>query len=110
MKNNLISKWEPTISQTHARIFTKLITRVMNTKLTLTLHPKVIARARLYAKVNGQSLSSIVENYLKTLTAHPKIQSSPTPLTKSLVGVIKSTSDHDWKAEWTEGFTKKHGI
>jgi hypothetical protein len=46
---------------------------------------------------------------LKTLTAHPKIQSSPTPLTKSLVGVIKSTSDHDWKAEWTEGFAKNTG-
>jgi hypothetical protein len=40
----------------------------MNTKLTLTLEKDVIEKAKEYAAKQGQSLSSLVENYFKHLT------------------------------------------
>ena len=40
----------------------------MNTKLTLTIEKEVIQIAKAYAKEKGQSLSELVENYLKLST------------------------------------------
>ena len=40
----------------------------MNTKLTLTIEKEIIEEAKVYAREKGQSLSDIVENYLKLLT------------------------------------------
>ena len=39
----------------------------MNSKLTLSINQVVIEEAKKYAKSNGKSLSSIVEEYLKSL-------------------------------------------
>ena len=39
----------------------------MNSKLTLSINQIVIEEAKKYAKSNGKSLSSIVEEYLKSL-------------------------------------------
>lgn len=44
-------------------------TRVMTTKLTLTIDDAVVSFAKKYAKNKGKSLSKIVENYLMTLTS-----------------------------------------
>ncbi|WKN42377.1 DUF6364 family protein [Tunicatimonas pelagia] len=41
----------------------------MNTKLTLTIEKEIIEIAKKYAKEKGQSLSEMVENYLKFVTA-----------------------------------------
>lgn len=46
----------------------------MNSKLTLSIDQMIIEDAKQYAKLNGKSLSRIVEEYLKALTN----QSSPT--------------------------------
>ena len=40
----------------------------MDTKLTLTLQKEVIEQAKKYAKDKWQSLSDLVENYLKLIT------------------------------------------
>lgn len=40
----------------------------MKTKLTLSIDPKVVQKARNYAKQNGDSVSQIVESYLVALT------------------------------------------
>ena len=40
----------------------------MNTKLTLTIDQTVIDKAKRYAKKRGNSLSGIIENYLKVIT------------------------------------------
>ena len=53
------------------RIFVIQNTRIMTTKLTLTIDDSVISVAKKYAKKSGKSLSVIVENYLKTLTYSP---------------------------------------
>lgn len=40
----------------------------MNSKLTLSIEEEVIKQAKKYAKKEGRSLSSIVEEYLKSIS------------------------------------------
>jgi uncharacterized protein (DUF3820 family) len=47
----------------------------MNTKLTLTIEKTIIEKAKKYAKVNGRSLSDMVENYLKAITKEDNVVS-----------------------------------
>ncbi|WP_254562564.1 DUF6364 family protein [Dyadobacter diqingensis] len=41
----------------------------MNTKLTLTIDDAIVDKAKQYARQEGRSLSDLVENYLKAVTA-----------------------------------------
>ncbi len=81
----------------------------MNTKLTLTIEKTVIDRAKKYARDKNNSLSDIVENYLKVIT---KKQDNPdieiTPLIKSLKGSFKAPQDFDYKKELSRGLSEKY--
>jgi len=81
----------------------------MNTKLTLTIEKAVIDRAKKYARQKDNSLSDIVENYLKVIT---KEQDNPdieiTPLIKSLKGSFKAPQDFDYKKELSKGLAEKY--
>jgi len=48
----------------------------MNSKLTLSINQIVIEEAKKYAKSSGKSLSSIVEEHLKSLTLKEEIKKS----------------------------------
>ncbi len=81
----------------------------MSTKLTLTLEKSVIEKAKRYAKSQGRSLSSLIENYLKTITideVHDEIEI--TPVVKSISGSFKLPDDFDYKAALTEALTDKY--
>lgn len=39
-------------------------------KLTLSINQETIDKAKVYAKQNGQSLSTIIENFLNEITEH----------------------------------------
>ena len=81
----------------------------MNTKLTLTIEQNIIVRAKKYAKMKGRSLSDIIENYLKVLTAEEnKTDIEITPLIKSLKGSFKVPDDFDYKKELSKGLSKKY--
>ncbi|MFC3415955.1 DUF6364 family protein [Algoriphagus hitonicola] len=88
----------------------------MNTKLTLTLEKDVIEKAKEYAARQGQSLSSIVENYFKLLTLdrnqEPKneeLKSLPESFLR-LRGVLKMEDGHfDYKEELTKALEEKYG-
>jgi len=72
----------------------------MKTKLTLVLEEEIIATAKQYAKESGRSLSEIVANYFKRLaspsTANTeKKTKSDTPITDSLVGILKAPKDFE---------------
>lgn len=77
----------------------------MDTKLTLTLDKVVIEYAKKYAATNQTSLSDLVENYFKALTAsEPEVaykikKPSKTPIVDSLVGSVKSVELEDLKTE-----------
>ncbi len=82
----------------------------MNQKLTLTVERKLIKRAKRYAKSEGRSLSSIVENYLKAITKEENEETDIeiSPLVKSLKGSFKLPKDLDYKKELQDALTEKY--
>ncbi len=69
----------------------------MTTKLTLTIQDNVITSAKKYANKKGESLSRIVENYLKTVSSSQQINDDLSPKVKNLMGVIKLSKDFNYK-------------
>ena len=84
----------------------------MNTKLTLTIEKEVIKIAKEYAKEKGQSLSEMVENYVKFVTVERvKIKEKQlSPKVRKLRGIIKTDNNFDYKQVLTEELSKKYGI
>ena len=64
-------------------------------KLTLSINQMVIDEAKEYAKASGKSLSSIVEEYLKSLTKTEKSKKKKTSmeLVRELKGSVKLPKD-----------------
>lgn len=78
------------------RIFIKN-TRVMNSKLTLTIEKSTIDKAKRYAKQSGRSLSGLIESYLEKLT---KMEAPPEEVPeefKGLFGLVDLSSEMDDK-------------
>jgi len=93
------------------RIFVE-INSIMNTKLTLTIEKEVIEIAKEYAKEKGQSLSEMVENYFKFLTAK-RIginEKQLSPKVRKLRGIIKTDDNFDYEQILTEELSKKYGV
>ncbi|KPQ18879.1 MAG: toxin-antitoxin system antidote component [Algoriphagus marincola HL-49] len=88
----------------------------MNTKLTLTLEKDVIEKAKEYAAQQGQSLSSLVENYFKLLVLEKKedsVKKERKPLPESflkLEGCLKHEGEFDYKEELTKALMEKYGL
>lgn len=84
----------------------------MNSKLTLTLEKDVIEVAKTYAKEEGISLSEMVENYFRLLTAD-KRQIKPrqlSPKVQKLRGIIHSEHPIDFKKVLEEELIKKYDL
>ncbi|MCO6490735.1 MAG: hypothetical protein J5I98_20125 [Phaeodactylibacter sp.] len=64
-------------------------------KLTLSINQMVIDEAKEYAKSSGKSLSSIVEEYLKSLTKieESKKKKTSMELVRELKGSVKLPED-----------------
>lgn len=82
----------------------------MNTKLTLTIEEEVIKKAKEYAGKKNRSLSSIIENYLKTLTKdeNPGAKQQASPVIKSLRGSFKMPDSADYKKDLQDTLAKKY--
>lgn len=80
----------------------------MNTKLTLSIGEKTIRKAKKYAKERNVSVSSLIENYLESLTEAEKGEKDITPLVKSLSGVISLPEKFDHRASYKEHLSKKY--
>ncbi len=67
----------------------------MNSKLTLSIDQFVIEEAKRYAKSSGKSLSSIVEEYLKSLAQAEKSNKKRATLkiVRELKGSVKLPKD-----------------
>jgi hypothetical protein len=89
------------------RIFVKN-TRIVTTKLTLTIDPEVIERAKRYAKQHGRSLSELVETYLFSITDTALDTREISPQLKSLIGVVDLPADFDEDKQLRAHFEKKH--
>ncbi|MBD3345290.1 MAG: hypothetical protein GF401_09535 [Chitinivibrionales bacterium] len=81
----------------------------MQAKLTLKLDQNTINSAKEYAQHTHQSLSSIVENFFKTLTKKQrKDPENPAPIVSSLSGAIKGPRNRDIKKEYLHYLEKKY--
>jgi hypothetical protein len=72
-------------------------------KLTLSVDPSVVARAKRYAKQNGMSLSRMVETYLASISAPPAAKKMP-PVLRSLRGILKRADPEDYKKHLAEKY------
>jgi hypothetical protein len=72
-------------------------------KLTLSVDPAVVSRAKRYAKQNGLSLSKMVEVYLASVSDPPPAQGLP-PILRSLRGILKKGDPEDYKKHLTEKY------
>lgn len=81
----------------------------MDTKLTLTINKSVIENAKKYARSKERSLSDLIENYLKSLTANEVSDNDKlSPTLKALKGSFKMPDDFDYKKDLTERLTDKY--
>ncbi len=81
----------------------------MNTKLTLTIQPDLIEKAKAYAREEGRSLSDLVETFFKALTSkdYPMPDELPQAV-RELKGSFKAPDDFDYKKILAEEIQKKH--
>jgi macrodomain Ter protein organizer (MatP/YcbG family) len=82
-------------------------TRVMTTKLTLTVDKEVIEQAKSYARQTGRSLSELIEQYLENITRENRSQ-EVSPGLQKLIGAVRLPPDFDEKKELQEYLRKKH--
>lgn len=81
----------------------------MITKLTLTIEDSIIEKAKKYAKSKENSLSNIIENYLKILVqqnSEPEFEISP--IIKSIKSSFHVDADFDYKKELTKRLSEKY--
>ena len=69
-------------------------------KLTLSVAPTVVSRAKRYAKQNGLSLSRMVEAYLASISLPQPPKKMP-PVLRSLRGILKGADPEDYKKHLT---------
>lgn len=84
-------------------------TRIMTTKLTLTVEKTIIERAKSYAKKTGRSLSELIESYLENITEE-NYNSDLSPKLKKLIGSVKLPEDFDEEKVLRSAVENKHLI
>jgi hypothetical protein len=87
----------------------------MNTKLTLKLDKNVIEKAKIYAAEHKQSLSFMVENYLKAVTSMQRKEANDeikiSDFVKSIgIDGVNLPDDFDYKKEIQEILCEKYGV
>ena len=80
----------------------------MNTKLTLSLDRDIIEQAKQFAQSQHQSLSKLIEGYLRQVTASKDLNMPVTPIVASLSGVLDARKVKDHKREYTDYLVDKY--
>ncbi len=83
------------------------------TKLTLSMEPEVVYRAKKYAKNRNISLSRLIQDYLDQLSEHkPEADSSINPDILELTGILKGKipDDIDLKEEKYQYLKQKYDL
>ena len=81
----------------------------MITKLTLTIDDSVIVKAKKYAKSKQNSLSGIIENYLKALVNESNEEEKGySPIVKSLKSSFHYEENFDYKKSISKVLSEKY--
>lgn len=78
---------------------------IMDTKLTLNIDKELVKRMKAYAKKNKVSLSHLVRNYFSSILSDGDNDLQPTPLVKSLTGILPKDLD---EKEYYDYLDKKY--
>jgi macrodomain Ter protein organizer (MatP/YcbG family) len=79
----------------------------MNKKLTISIDDTTIERAKNYAKSKGQSLSEIIENYLKLISSKTEKPKVSTQVSK-LKGAVRFSQESDYKKMLEDSISEKY--
>jgi hypothetical protein len=66
-------------------------------KLTLSVDPHVVARAKRYAKRRGVSVSAMVEAYLASVVEQSDKDCDTPPILRSIRGILKKADVETYK-------------
>ena len=72
-------------------------------KLTLSVDKSVVVRAKRYAKLQGISVSAMVEAYLASISQPPEATDLP-PMVRSLRGILKKADPGAYKKHLIEKY------
>ena len=81
----------------------------MDAKLTLSIRPDVIEKAKAWAREQGTSLSAAVEELLEKAVAHSKQKETSLDRIKRLARNTPTVTDEELEQARFEYLTKKHG-
>jgi len=83
--------------------------QIMATKLTLSINEKTVERAKRISLKRGKSISSMVEEFLNSLTENEDNKESSV---KKMSGILqnKIPVTLDWKKVKGDYLNKKHGL
>ena len=84
------------------------------TKLTLSIAPDVIAKARRVSKHRRTSVSAMFSNYIATLDENGKAPQELPPMTKRALELANRTpslpDDWDYRDELADIMSEKYGV
>lgn len=69
----------------------------MQTKLTLSIDPSVVVRAKRYARQSGVSISQMVEAYLSSVTRPARDNQKMPPVLSALRGTLQKGDREDYR-------------
>lgn len=75
----------------------------MTGKLTLSVDPEVIRKAKRVAKKRGTSVSRMVQTYLEIVSRAPDPEADP-PVLRRLRGSLKGVSANDYRRHLREKY------
>lgn len=77
-------------------------------KLTLSIDDRIVKRAKKYAKQYDVSVSSLVANYLDSLTRPPRVQTDDPPILKEMRGLLQGSkaTENDYYKYLEEKYLK----
>jgi len=85
----------------------------MAVKLTLSMDPLVIAKARRISKHRRTSISAMISNYISSLNEEKTAAQELPPITKRVLEMGKKIPqvpvDWDYRTELTESIEEKYG-
>lgn len=82
----------------------------MITQLTLSIKSELIAKAKVYAKANGTSVSKLVEDYFQTISTSETDAADLelSPGLRTLVGSVTLATDKSYKKIIAEYLDEKY--
>jgi hypothetical protein len=79
----------------------------MKAKLKLTIEDSVIDSAKEYARKKGESLSVILENYLKSITTMEEPNLVLSDKVRKMMGLISLPDNFEYKTELSRAVAQK---